>query len=105
MPDLSSHAYDLDGDDQQEDESGAFVTFAPALPVLSVVYADPSDIGVIGIAGHLADLVGEWADADDLSLPADGFVDTLSFAPALPVSSAVHRGGDSVPESSGRHLR
>ena len=27
-------------------------------------------IGVVGIAGHLADLVGEWADGDELGAKA-----------------------------------
>jgi hypothetical protein len=66
IPELTGQAHGLDIEDHEEDESGAFVTFAPALPVssvvyadpsASVVYADPSNIGVIGIAGHLADLV------------------------------------------------
>ena len=68
MPDLTSHAYDLDGDDQQEDESGAFVTFAPALPVSSAVHLGGDSM-------------------PDLSLLADIFVDTSStttFAVAVP---------------------
>ena len=68
MPDLTSHAYELDVDDQQEDESGAFVTFAPALPVSSAVHLGGDSM-------------------PDLSLLADIFVDTSStttFAVAVP---------------------
>ena len=65
MPELTGQAQGLDIEDHEEDESGAFVTFAPALPVSSVVHDD-----------HRVGDVIWWRQRPDLSLLADIFVDT-----------------------------
>ena len=70
MPELTGQASGLDIEDHEEDESGAFVTFAPALPVSSVVHDDQSFVDVVGIAGHLHDLryLDDWSGID-MSMP------------------------------------
>ena len=79
MADLTAQAQGLDIEDHEEDELGASVTFAPALPISSVVHDDQS---FVDVAVHLG---GD--SVPDLSHLADIFVDTSStttFAVAVP---------------------